>query len=154
MNNFLFGTNRQCYYETICGGTGAGPTFNGTTSQAHMTNTRITDIEYLEKVYPVILRQFKTRPNSGGRGQHRGGDGVIREFLFLEEVTVSLLTERRVFGAYGLQGGQPGLVGRNIYITADGVEKSAGGKNTFTVQAGERVRIETPGGGGFGSEAL
>jgi N-methylhydantoinase B/oxoprolinase/acetone carboxylase alpha subunit len=134
MNNFLFGNSHCCYYETICGGSGAGRDFNGTTVQCHMTNTRITDIEYLEKVYPVIVWQFNERKGSGGKGKHHGGDGVIREIQFTEEVTVSILSERRVYSAYGLKGGENGLVGRNVLIDRNGVQKSIGGKNTITVK--------------------
>ena len=92
MNNFLFGNQKYCYYETICGGSGGGNGFNGRTVQCHMTNTRITDIEHLEDVYPVVLLAFKKRRNSGGKGKYRGGDGVTREVMFLEEMEVSLLT--------------------------------------------------------------
>lgn len=133
MNNFLFGNSNYCYYETICGGSGAGEDFDGTTIQCHMTNTRITDIETLEKSYPVIVRQFKEKKNSGGKGKHNGGNGVIREFQFTENVTVSLLSERRVYSAYGIKGGANGSVGRNILIDRNGVSKNIGGKNTIEV---------------------
>ncbi len=83
MNNFLFGNKKISYYETICGGSGAGQGFNGTTTQCHMTNTRITDVEHLERYYPVILLKFKKRENSGGSGKNKGGDGAIREVMFL-----------------------------------------------------------------------
>ena len=131
MNHFLIGNSHCCYNETICGGSGAGENFNGTTTQCHMTNTRITDVETLEKIYPVIVREFKEKPDSGGKGRHRGGNGVVREFQFTESVTVSLLSERRVFNPYGLKGGQSGAVGRNILIGRNGVWKNIGGKNTL-----------------------
>lgn len=98
----------------------------------------------------MIVRQFKEKENSGGKGKHNGGNGVIREFQFTEDVTVSLLTERRVYSSYGLKGGSNGAVGRNILIDRSGVSKNIGGKNTITVRKLERVKVETPGGGGYG----
>ncbi|KAJ1971158.1 hypothetical protein H4R35_005432 [Dimargaris xerosporica] len=161
------------YYETIGGGSGAGPTWNGVSGvHTHMTNTRITDPEILERRYPVILHEFSIRPGSGGQGQRRGGDGLIREIEFLEPISVSILSERRVFAPYGLQGGKAGQRGENYWLrkrrpattdarsttlldkatTSDQYEVLAlGGKNTCVMQPGDKIRICTPGGGGWGS---
>lgn len=107
MNNLSWGgANKRSYYETIAGGSGAGPNFHGESGvQVHMTNTRITDVEVLERKHPVRLHKFTLRKDSGGKGKHSGGNGVIREIEFLEELNVSLLTERRVFSPFGLLGG-------------------------------------------------
>ena len=121
MNNFCFGDGSVGYYETICGGSGAGPQWDGTSGiHSHMTNTRITDAEILEKRYPIILDCFSFRPMSGGAGEYRGGDGVVRQFTFRKPLEVSLLTERRVNVPFGLKGGQPGKKGKNILIQSDG----------------------------------
>ncbi|KAJ3045838.1 hypothetical protein HDV00_006102 [Rhizophlyctis rosea] len=162
-NNFTFGMGGKGedgrvregfgYYETIAGGAGAGPTWDGRSGvHTHMTNTRITDPEILERRYPVILRRFGLRSGSGGRGLHPGGEGCVRELEFLETITVSLLTERRVFAPYGLEGGEPGAQGRNLLIRKGDVERvlNFGGKNSTIVKPGDRIRIETPGGGGWG----
>jgi 5-oxoprolinase (ATP-hydrolysing) len=146
MNNFTFGTDRWGYYETIGGGAGAGRGFAGSSGvHTHMTNTRITDPEVLEARFPVRLLRFSIREGSGGSGRWRGGDGLVREFEFLEPMRVSILSERRVRPPFGLDGGAPGAVGRNLHG-----EEELGGKAVIDVQAGDRVRIETPGGGGFG----
>jgi 5-oxoprolinase (ATP-hydrolysing) len=151
MNNFTFGNERMGYYETIAGGAGAGPTWNGCDSvHTHMTNTRITDVEILEKRYPILLNQFSVRPNTGGKGKYKGGDGVIREFKFLEPLQVGILSERRVFHPYGLHGGEPGARGLNLLVTANGLVHNLAGKNAFSVEAGDRVLICSPGGGGYG----
>lgn len=97
------------------------------------------------------MREFREKQNSGGKGKHKGGNGVVREFQFTENVTVSLLSERRVFSPYGMKGGENGAVGRNILIDRNGVWKNIGGKNTLEVNTLERVRVETPGGGGYGA---
>jgi 5-oxoprolinase (ATP-hydrolysing) len=147
------------YYETIAGGSGAGPTWEGTSGvHTHMTNTRITDAEVFERRYPVILQEFSLRPNSGGNGQHRGGDGVVRDIEFRIPVQVSILSERRVYHPYGLEGGEDAQCGQNIW--ARRVKKQDGGwetryinlgaKNSVQMQAGERIIIRTPGGGGWG----
>jgi 5-oxoprolinase (ATP-hydrolysing) len=150
MNNFLFGGGRFGYYETIAGGSGAGEGHHGTSGlHTHMTNTAITDPEILEQRYPVRLRQFAIRRGSGGRGQWNGGDGVIREFEFVEPLTVSLLTQHRVETPFGLHGGQNGMPGRQTLIR-DGSSKVLDGCTTFDTQPGDRVIIETPGGGGWG----
>jgi 5-oxoprolinase (ATP-hydrolysing) len=134
--------------ETICGGSGAGPGWHGTSGvHIHMTNTRITDCEVYELRYPIILRQFSIRKGSGGRGQYAGGDGVIREIEFRIPLSVSMLSERRVFHPYGMEGGGPGAVGLNLYVRKeiDGKERviNIGGKMELDVQPGERILIHT-----------
>lgn len=145
------------YYETIAGGAGAGPTWDGQSGvQVHMTNTRSTDPEILEKRYPCILHEFSFRRGSGGAGAHRGGDGVVRDIEFRVPCQVSLLTERRAVAPYGMEGGMPGERGQNLWIRKredDGTYAtvSLGGKNTVHVAAGDRIVVKTPGGGGFGT---
>lgn len=204
MNNFTFGDESFGYYETIAGGAGAGPTWRGQSGvHTAMTNTRITDPEIFERRYPVLLRRFSLRPGSGGVGRNPGGDGIIREVEFLRPLTVGILSERRVFRPYGLEGGGDGQVGENFIITReqtatddqkdatpaaageDGAAKSKrgrakkpsttaaaaatessqssssssyttriiniGGKNTYQVAPHDRIRIVTPGGGGWGA---
>jgi 5-oxoprolinase (ATP-hydrolysing) len=116
-----------------------------------MTNTRITDPEILERRYPVLLRQFALRRGSGGAGRHRGGDGLIREVEFLDALQMAILSERRVYAPYGLEGGEPGRRGENLYIRRDGRRLNLGAKNEIHARPGDRFRILTPGGGGFGS---
>ena len=148
MNNLTFGNERFGYYETIAGGAGAtavGPGASGV--HTHMTNTRITDPEVLEARFPVRLVRFSLRAGSGGAGRHRGGDGVIREIALLQRMRVSILSERRTRRPFGLAGGQPGAPGRNLHNGQD-----VGGKASFEAAAGDVIRIETPGGGGFGTE--
>ncbi|PWY83243.1 hypothetical protein BO94DRAFT_519956 [Aspergillus sclerotioniger CBS 115572] len=142
--------------ETICGGSGAGSTWHGTSGvHVHMTNTRITDAEVYELRYPVILRQFSIRKGSGGKGLYRGGDGVIRELEFRIPLSASMLSERRVYRPYGLAGGEAGQAGLNLYVKKelDGTERviNIGGKMELKVQPGERIIIHTPGGGGWGA---
>ncbi|KZF24691.1 hydantoinase B/oxoprolinase [Xylona heveae TC161] len=156
MNNLTFGRdeveNGFGYYETICGGSGAGPKWAGTSGvHTNMTNTRITDPETLEKRYPVVLRRFCLRPGSGGRGMHRGGDGIIRDIEFRIPMKVSILSERRVTEPYGLEGGECGKRGKNLWVKSNGRVVNLGGKNTASVHPGDRVIIESPGGGGWGS---
>ncbi|XP_059305614.1 5-oxoprolinase 1 [Lycium ferocissimum] len=152
MNNLTFGDDTFGYYETIGGGSGAGPTWDGTSAvQCHMTNTRMTDPEIFEQRYPVILHKFGIRENSGGVGKHKGGDGIIREIEFKRPVVVSILSERRVHAPRGLMGGKDGARGANFLITKDRRKVYVGGKNTIEVQAGEILQILTPGGGGWGS---
>jgi 5-oxoprolinase (ATP-hydrolysing) len=157
MNNFLFGrpaTPTQPgfgYYETICGGAGGGPDFDGASAvHTHMTNTRITDPEVLEDRYPVRLRRFAIRRGSGGGGLHPGGDGVVREFEFRSPVEAALVTNRRTTAPFGLAGGADGSPGRNTWIRTDGELRDLGSTAQFSVEAGDVVRIETPGGGGYG----
>lgn len=149
------------YYETIAGGSGAGPDWDGTSGvHTHMTNTRITDAEVFERRYPVILREFGLRRGSGGRGQHFGGDGVVRDIEFRIPVQVSILSERRVFHPYGLEGGEEAACGVNYWVRrvrrgddGKGWEErwiNLGGKNTAAMGVGERIVVCTPGGGGWG----
>jgi 5-oxoprolinase (ATP-hydrolysing) len=150
MNNFLFGGAGFGYYETIAGGAGAGDGYHGASAlHTHMTNTAITDPEIIEQRYPVRLRQFAIRRGSGGQGQWRGGDGVIREFEFLEPLTVSLLTQHRVESPFALHGGAPGTSGHQI-LQRHGTTTKLEGCTSFPVHPGDRVTIETPGGGAWG----
>jgi 5-oxoprolinase (ATP-hydrolysing) len=153
MNNLLMGNERFGFYETLGGGTGATINRDGAPAvHSHMTNTRLTDPEVLEQRYPVRLRQLAIRSNSGGTGDHRGGDGMIREFEFLEDLQVSLITSRRPpYTPYGQSGGANGLSGRNYLIDRDGNRRELPGCAQFSVIAGQRIRIETPGGGGYGT---
>ena len=161
MNNFLFGKSARSgapatsdsfgYYETIGGGAGATNGAKGRSAvHQHMTNTKLTDPEELERRYPVRLRRFSIRAGSGGGGVWRGGDGIIREIEFLKSVQATLLSQHRLVAPYGLQGGQPGATGKQTLIRADGEETPLPGIFTRAMQPGERIRIETPGGGGFG----
>jgi 5-oxoprolinase (ATP-hydrolysing) len=156
MNNLTFGNDRFGYYETICGGSGAGPSFHGTDAvHTHMTNTRLTDPEVLEAQFPVRLRRFEIRRGSGGAGRFNGGDGVRREIEFLAPLEVSLLTQRRSTQPYGLKGGAPGSAGRNKLIRRGPVGASPEtidlpGVATFQAVPGDRLLIDTPGGGGYG----
>jgi len=153
MNNFTFGNDNFGYYETIGGGAGAGPDWHGQSGvHTHMTNTRITDPEILERRYPVMLREFSIRNNSGGSGIYSGGNGLVREVEFLEPLNTAILSERRVHQPYGLNGGEPGRCGRNLFIRNDGSMLHLGGKNEISAEPGDRIRIETPGGGGYGKK--
>ncbi|KAG0246141.1 hypothetical protein BGX31_004330 [Mortierella sp. GBA43] len=192
MNNLTFGVGGKTvdtktgdtkvvegwgYYETIAGGAGAGPTWHGQSGvHTHMTNTRITDPEILERRYPVILREFTLRKGSGGEGLHPGGEGLIRDIEFLEPMDVSILSERRVFQPYGMAGGGPGQSGKNLWVQKRLIRKKDGlliaaaedipkedtevvyrtvnlsGKNTAHVKAGDRLLICTPGGGAWGAK--
>ncbi|KAG0216491.1 hypothetical protein BGX28_000005 [Mortierella sp. GBA30] len=196
MNNLTFGVGGKTvdtktgdakvvegwgYYETIAGGAGAGPTWHGQSGvHTHMTNTRITDPEILERRYPVILREFALRAGSGGAGLHPGGEGLIRDIEFLEPMEVSILSERRVFQPYGMAGGGPGQSGKNLWVQKRTIRKKDGllladadvsveankedeletvfrtvnlsGKNTAHVKAGDRLLICTPGGGAWGAK--
>ena len=156
MNNLLFGDATFGYYETICGGAGATPHRQGADAvHTHMTNTRLTDPETIERRYPVRVREFSIRKGSGGRGLHRGGDGVIRRLEFLAELQVSILSQRRgPFAPYGLAGGSPGKLGRNTLTHSDGKEETLASQAQFTTQPGDVLTIETPGGGGWGGETL
>jgi 5-oxoprolinase (ATP-hydrolysing) len=154
MNNVLFGNQRFGFYETICGGAGAIEGVAGASGvHTHMTNTRLTDPEILEARYPVRLLQFGLRTDSGGAGRWRGGDGIVREFEFLEPVELSLLTSRRgPYAPYGASGGQPGKIGCNTLIRGSGERESLSNCCHLHLQAGDRLEIQTPGGGGFGAE--
>ncbi len=151
MNNFTFGNDRYQYYETICGGSGAGVDFNGTDAvQTHMTNSRLTDPEVLEWRFPVLLESFQIRPNSGGFGKYRGGNGVIRRIRFLQPMTAAILSGHRVVPPFGLAGGESGVVGRNWVERSNGTIEVLGGKAEVEMQPGDVFVIETPGGGGYG----
>ncbi|MEG3844066.1 hydantoinase B/oxoprolinase family protein [Microcoleus sp. herbarium14] len=151
MNNFTFGNHRYQYYETICGGSGAGADFDGTDAvQTHMTNSRLTDPEVLEWRFPVLLESFAIRANSGGNGYHRGGNGVVRRIRFREAMTAGILSGRRVISPCGLNGGEAGKVGRNYVERLDGKVEDLGSTATVEMQAGDVFVIETPGGGGYG----
>lgn len=176
-NNLTFGTGGKDkdgvavagwgYYETIAGGSGAGPDWHGTSGvHTHITNTRIGDVEILERRYPVVLHRFGLRPDSGGKGKWHGGDGVIREIEFTHGLQVSILSERRTRAPYGMEGGEPAMKGRNTWIKRrrredgdlvdDCLESkqhrfiNIGGKATVFMGKGDRLLIETPGGGGWG----
>jgi len=152
MNNVTFGDADFGYYETLGGGAGAGPDFPGASAvHTHMTNTLITDPEVLEARYPVRLRRFALRPHSGGAGRWAGGDGLVRVYEFLAPVTVSLLTERRSVPPFGLAGGEPGRVGVDRVRRADGRVEPLAGKCSLVCAPGDRLEVETPGGGGFGT---
>ncbi|MEG3848160.1 hydantoinase B/oxoprolinase family protein [Microcoleus sp. herbarium19] len=151
MNNFTFGNHRYQYYETICGGSGAGADFDGTDAvQTHMTNSRLTDPEVLEWRFPVLLESFEIRDNSGGKGHFCGGNGVIRRVRFLEKMTAGILSGRRVVSPCGLNGGDAGKVGRNCVERFDGKVEDLESTATVEMQPGDVFVIETPGGGGYG----
>lgn len=151
MNNLTFGDSTFGYYETIGGGAGAGPTWHGQSGvHTHMTNTRITDPEILERRYPVVLREFSIRQNSGGTGLYNGGNGLIREIEFLSPLNVAILSERRNNSPYGLLGGKDGAKGENYHIKSNGDVINLGGKNEINTHPNDRIRILTPGGGAYG----
>jgi 5-oxoprolinase (ATP-hydrolysing) len=150
MNNFSFGNEEFGYYETIAGGSGAGEGYDGASGvHTHMTNTKITDSEILEHRYPVIVREFGLRHNSGGKGKYCGGDGVVREIEFREKVNVSLITERRAIAPWGAKGGGDGSRGENI-LKRNGKSYHLSPKASLEVQKGESIIIKTPSGGGYG----
>ena len=154
MNNFTFGNERYQYYETICGGAGAGPDFDGTDAvHTHMTNTRLTDPEVLEWRFPVLLEAFAIRRGSGGRGRHHGGDGAVRRIRFLEPMTAAILSGHRRVPPFGAAGGEPGAVGRNWVERTDGTREALSGTARAEMKAGDVFVIETPGGGGYGAAA-
>ncbi|WP_424970440.1 hydantoinase B/oxoprolinase family protein [Dinoroseobacter sp. S76] len=152
MNNFVYGNARFQNYETICGGTGAGAGFDGTSAvHSHMTNTRMTDPEVLETRFPVRLEEFSIRRGSGGAGTHRGGDGICRQLRFLEEATVTVLSSHRETAPHGARGGSAGQVGQNAVKRADGQHVALGGNDQAVLQPGDIFAMCTPGGGGFGT---
>jgi 5-oxoprolinase (ATP-hydrolysing) len=153
MNNLTFGNARYQYYETICGGAGAGPGFNGESAvHTHMTNSRLTDPEVLESRYPVLLRRFEIRRGSGGAGEFHGGDGAIREIEFREAMTAAILSNHRRVAPFGMAGGQPGALGINRVRRAGGTEELLAASAEIAVAAGDTIIIETPGGGGYGKQ--
>ncbi len=155
MNNLLFGDETFGYYETICGGAGATPNAAGADAvHTHMTNTRITDPEVIERRYPVRVLEFSIRRGSGGAGGNRGGDGVVRRLEFLKPLVVSILSQRRgQRPPFGLAGGLPGAHGRNTLCRADGTVEVLPALAQFSAAPGDVLTIETPGGGGFGTPA-
>ncbi len=158
MNNLLIGGKRSTgapytYYETIGGGMGAGPAGDGLSGvQVHMTNTLNTPVEALEIAFPFRLERYSLRRGSGGAGRHRGGDGIVREYLLLEPAIVTMQSERRTTAPWGLAGGASGRGGRNVLIHPDGSEEELPSKFTRRLAAGDRLRVETPGGGGWGEQ--
>ncbi len=154
MNNFTFGNDTHQYYETISGGAGAGPDFDGASVvQTHMTNSRLTDPEVLEWRFPVRLEAFGIRRGSGGRGRHNGGDGARRAVRFLEPMTAAMLANHRRVPPFGVAGGAPGAVGRNWVDRRDGSKEEFGATCAVDMQPDDVFVIETPGGGGFGAPA-
>ncbi|OIR09995.1 acetophenone carboxylase gamma subunit [mine drainage metagenome] len=152
MNNLTFGDAARQYYETICGGAGAGPGFDGASAvQTHMTNSRLTDPEVLESRFPVLVQAFALRPGSGGAGRWRGGDGVVRRLIFREAMTAGLLSNRRRIAPHGLAGGAPARRGENRVERADGRVEVLPGTARLEMAPGDVLVIETPGGGGFGT---
>lgn len=154
-NNLTFGNASYQYYETICGGAGAGPGFNGASAvHTHMTNTLLTDPEILEWRFPVMLESFYIRPGSGGNGQYEGGDGVIRCIRFLENMTANLVSSHRKVPPYGLKGGEAGKTGLNRVLRKNGETVVLNSSAQIEMFAGDVLIIETPGGGGYGHSAL
>ncbi|MDF2765814.1 MAG: 5-oxoprolinase [Rhodospirillales bacterium] len=151
MNNFTFGNERHQYYETICGGSGAGPDFDGTDAvHTHMTNSRLTDAEVLEWRFPVLVEEFRIRRGSGGKGRHRGGDGVVRRIRFREPMTAAILANRRRVPPFGLMGGEAGAPGRTYIERKDGRIEELAATGKAEMAPGDVFVIETPGGGGYG----
>jgi N-methylhydantoinase B len=158
MNNLTIGGLRvdgspYAYYETIGGGMGAAPDSDGVSGvQVHMTNTLNTPVEALEMTFPLRLWRYGLRPGSGGDGLHRGGDGIVREYEVLAPATITMLSERRAVAPWGVAGGEPGQPGQNILIEADGERQMLPSKFTRRFYPGDRLRVETPGGGGWGGK--
>jgi 5-oxoprolinase (ATP-hydrolysing) len=151
MNNLTFGNERHQYYETIAGGAGAGPDFDGADAvQTHMTNSRLTDPEILEWRFPVLLEEFSIRRGSGGAGRHKGGDGTTRAIRFREKMGLSILSTHRIVPPFGLDGGSDAALGENEIRRADGRTEKLGGSATAELEAGDTVIVRTPGGGGYG----
>ena len=152
MNNLTFGDERYQYYETLCGGAGAGPDWDGCSAvHTHMTNSRLTDPEVLEWRYPVRVEEFRVRTGSGGDGAHRGGDGAVRRLRFLEPLTAAIVSSSRRVPPYGLAGGLPGACGRNAVERVDGTVEELPGVAQTRMEPGDVLVIETPGGGGYGA---
>ena len=153
MNNLTFGNEEYQYYETICGGSGAGPGFDGTSAvHTHMTNSRLTDPEVLEWRFPVLLERFAIRAESGGSGRWRGGDGTIRRLRFLEPMTAAILSNHRRVPPFGMAGGGPGAVGRTYVERAEGTTQMLAATERVSMAAGDVIVVETPGGGGYGED--
>ena len=151
MNNLIFGNDNFGFYETIGGGVGAGNGFHGADAvHQHMTNTRITDPEILEYRYPVVLEEVSIRQNSGGRGKWKGGDGIVKQIRFEEDMMLTLLSQHRIERPFGLSGGEPGQPGKQVLLRSNGEKVVLKGIETIEVYKGDAIRIETPGGGGYG----
>ena len=151
MNNFTFGNHHYQYYETVCGGSGAGNGFNGTDAvQTHMTNSLLTDPEVLESRYPVMLDSFSIRQDSGGKGEYSGGNGVVRKVRFLESMTAGILSSHRIIPPFGLNSGEAGQVGKSYVERQDKTIEQLDSTATVEMQPGDTFIIETPGGGGYG----
>ncbi|WP_235602910.1 hydantoinase B/oxoprolinase family protein [Piscirickettsia litoralis] len=151
MNNISFGNDQYQYYETVCGGSGAGPLFHGTSAvHTHMTNSRMTDPEIFESRYPVRLNTFKVRQGSGGAGKYKGGDGIERSFTFLEAMNLSILSTRRLVAPFGLSGGKDAKAGENSIIRANGGIEKVAGVQSLEVDPQDIFIMKTPGGGGYG----
>ncbi len=154
MNNVLFGNRQFGYYETVAGGVGATRNSDGASGvHQHMTNTRITDPEILEHRYPIRLKRFEIRQGSGGKGKHKGGDGLIREYEFLDDVELSILSQHRKSAPYGMNGGEHGKTGDQWLITASGVKRHLDGITQLKVHKNDIFLLKTPGGGGFGKRS-
>ncbi|MDP6675872.1 MAG: hydantoinase B/oxoprolinase family protein [Gammaproteobacteria bacterium] len=152
MNNLTFGNDQLQYYETICGGSGAGPDFDGTDAvHTQMTNSRMTDPEVLEARFPVLIREFSIRRNSGGNGLHRGGNGVVRSIEFRAPMQAAILSNNRLTAPFGLQGGTSGKAGRNYIVRRDGHTEAVSSVGELKLETGDTLIIETPGGGGYGN---
>jgi N-methylhydantoinase B len=155
MSSVAMGGAGWTYYETIAGGSGASAVGDGASAvQCHMTNTLNTPAEALEMQYPLRVRRFERAQGTGGGGRWRGGDGVMREIEALGDCEGTVLSDRRVRGPYGLEGGAPGAIGVNSIVGADGKERGVGGKAKFELKVGERLRVRTPGGGGYDHSCL
>jgi 5-oxoprolinase (ATP-hydrolysing) len=155
MNNFTFGNARYQYYETVAGGSGAGPGFDGTdVVQTHMTNSRLTDPEVLEWRFPVLLEKFELRGDSGGAGRWHGGNGGVRRVRFLEPMTAAILSGHRLVRPHGMAGGSDGAAGRNWVERADGTVVELGPADRTEMNEGDVFVIESPGGGGYGLAAI
>ena len=151
MNNFTFGNQRYQYYETVGGGSGAGPGFDGAdVVQTHMTNSRLTDPEVLEWRFPVRLDSFEIRHGSGAAGRWRGGAGAVRRMRFLEPITAAILSGHRLVRPHGMAGGEPGVPGRNYVLRAAGQRTDLGPFDQTEMAAGDLFVVESPGGGGYG----
>ena len=152
MNNFVWGNDIIQNYETIAGGSGAGPGFHGSSgTQVHMTNTLMTDPEVLESRFPVRLEVFAIRQGSGGKGKWHGGDGILRVVRFLDDITVTTLCSHRIVAPFGVNGGEPGLVGKDTVIRSSGLRELQPGNAEVDLKAGDAFEMLTPGGGGWGS---
>ncbi len=151
MNNLTFGNDRYQYYETICSGAPAGPGFNGASGvHVHMTNSRLTDPEVLESRFPVVLEDFHVRRGSGGKGRWSAGDGTLRRIRFRERMDLAILSGRRRVASFGVDGGDPGELGRNSVRRLDGRIEALQGCDQTVLEAGESIEIATPTGGGWG----